>query len=85
VGKGLFVKICDYVNNCSVITYCLIHAHTKYRSTGIAKDIMSNKKSTVTQCPTVPVEEEIEEDLKVIDETETPLLTGQYCTYICNE
>lgn len=46
---------------------------------------MSNKKSTVTQCPTVPVEEEIEEDLKVIDETETPLLTGQYCTYICNE
>lgn len=45
---------------------------------------MSNKKPTVTQCPTVPVEEEIEEDLKVIDETETPLLTGQYYNNLRN-
>ncbi|KAL4122994.1 hypothetical protein QTP88_015230 [Uroleucon formosanum] len=35
---------------------------------------MSNKKP-IPQCPTVPVEEEIEEDLKTIDETEAPLLT----------
>lgn len=37
---------------------------------------MNNKKPPVPQCPSVPVEEEIEEDLKAIDETETPLLTG---------
>lgn len=37
---------------------------------------MSNKKP-IPQCPTVPVEEEIEEDLKTIDETEAPLLTGK--------
>jgi len=37
---------------------------------------MSNKKP-IPQCPIVPVEEEIEEDLKTIDETETPLLTGE--------
>lgn len=40
---------------------------------------MSNKKSqSVPQCPAMPVEEEIEEDLKAIDETETPLLTGNW-------
>jgi hypothetical protein len=38
---------------------------------------MSNKKLLISPCPTVPVEEEIEEDLKTIDETETPLLTGE--------
>jgi len=37
---------------------------------------MSNKKPPIPQCPTLPVEEEIEEDLKTIDETEAPLLTG---------
>ncbi|NP_001156194.1 uncharacterized protein LOC100164805 [Acyrthosiphon pisum] len=36
---------------------------------------MSNKKPPIPQCPTLPVEEEIEEDLKTIDETEAPLLT----------
>lgn len=40
---------------------------------------MSNKKP-IPQLPTVPVEEEIEEDLKTIDETETPLLSGKICT-----
>lgn len=39
---------------------------------------MSNRKPLIPQCPTVPVEEEIEEDLKAIDETEAPLLTGEY-------
>lgn len=38
---------------------------------------MSNKKNPIPQSPNVPVEEEIEEDLKTIDETETPLLTGE--------
>lgn len=38
---------------------------------------MSNKKP-IPPYPTVPVEEEIEEDLKTIDETETPLLSGKY-------
>lgn len=38
---------------------------------------MSNKKLFTSPCPTVPVEEEIEEDLKTIDETEAPLLTGE--------
>ncbi|XP_025199263.1 uncharacterized protein LOC112597430 [Melanaphis sacchari] len=37
--------------------------------------MMNNKKPPIPQCPTVPVEEEIEEDLKTIDETEAPLLT----------
>lgn len=59
---------------------------------------MNNKKPPVTQCPSVPVEEEIEEDLKAIDETETPLLTGnntflfiacvmikmKYCIQLCD-
>lgn len=40
---------------------------------------MSNKKP-IPPYPTVPVEEEIEEDLKTIDETETPLLSGE-CWY----
>lgn len=42
---------------------------------------MSNKKP-IPQCPTVPVEEEIEEDLKTIDETGTPLLTGML-SFLC--
>jgi len=37
---------------------------------------MSNKKPLIPQSPIPPVEEEIEEDLKTIDETEAPLLTG---------
>lgn len=40
---------------------------------------MSNKKPPISQSPTVPVEEEIEEDLKTIDETEAPLLSGKIC------
>lgn len=39
--------------------------------------MMSYKKPHIPQSPTVPVEEEIEEDLKAIDETEAPLLTGE--------
>lgn len=38
---------------------------------------MSAKKHQIPPSPTLPVEEEIEEDLKAIDETETPLLTGE--------
>lgn len=38
---------------------------------------MNNKKHPIPQSPIVPVEEEIEEDLKTIDETEAPLLTGE--------
>lgn len=37
----------------------------------------TNKKPPIPQNPTVPAEEEIEEDLKTIDETETPMLTGE--------
>jgi len=36
-----------------------------------------NNKNPIPHCPVVPVEEEIEEDLKTIDESETPMLTGQ--------
>lgn len=43
---------------------------------------MSNKKPPIPQCPIVPVEEEIEEDLKTIDETEAPLLTGKILSII---
>lgn len=36
---------------------------------------MSNKKP-LPQYPAVPIEEDIEEDLKAMDEAEAPLLTG---------
>jgi len=42
---------------------------------------MSNKKAPIPQCPTVPVEEEIEEDLKTIEESEAPLLTGKLVNF----
>lgn len=45
---------------------------------------MSTKKPPIPPIPTVPVEEEIEEDLKTIDETETPLLTGELLWFFGN-
>ncbi|XP_050421988.1 uncharacterized protein LOC126834247 [Adelges cooleyi] len=36
---------------------------------------MSGTKSSIAQCPPVPGEQEIEEDLKNVEEAETPLLT----------
>lgn len=44
---------------------------------------MSNKKP-IPQYPVVPTEEEIEEDLKAIDEVEAPLLSGQFLCKNCN-
>lgn len=38
---------------------------------------MSNKKSSIPQCPSMPGEEEIEEDLKNVEEGEVPLLNGK--------
>lgn len=43
---------------------------------------MSYKKP-IPPYPAVLIEEEIEEDLKAMDEAEAPLLTGELCKY-CN-